>query len=155
MIKQTDFTRQEIEKSIQTLIQNGQSTYLNVNTQYCHIPNFNPAAYYYWADYGTDLECLTRSFYNLPHLPMGIGALEGKIQIFPNPNAGSFSIQNEKGDKINRLTLTGIDGKTIYEQKIDLLILDRIILPDYIKGIYFLTLWLDNKPIDGFKIAVY
>jgi hypothetical protein len=139
----------------QTIIQNGQSAFLNVITQYCHIPNFNPAAYYYWADYGTNPECLTRSFYNLPNFPTGIESLESKVQIFPNPNTGSFSIQNENGVKINRLTLTGMDGKVIYEQKLDLIALNRIILPQYVKGIYILTLWDDNKPMEGSKIAFY
>jgi hypothetical protein len=139
----------------QTLIQNGQSTLLNLTTQYCHISNFNPSAYYYWVDHGSTQGCLTRSFYNLPSLPMDIESPATRITIFPNPSDGIFSILNQNNSDIKKITLVGIDGKIVYESKLDLLDFNTIILPKHIKGIFFLTFWDEINPIEHHKIAVY
>lgn len=74
--------------------------YLEVHTQYCTIPTFDPSSNNYWVEVGDGNGCLTKSYYNLPLFLTGIleTDLVPSISLFPNPvnNELNVLIENSK-----------------------------------------------------------
>ena len=86
---------------------------------------------------------------------------EGSFRIAPNPNNGQFQISAVLKEKMDGLPLIlsvyGLDGKAIFEEKIDNLSLDfnqNIQLPNVAKGVYLVRLRSGDKAFSE-KIQVF
>jgi N-acetylneuraminic acid mutarotase len=90
--------------------------YLEVHTQYCLLPTFDPSSNNYWVEVGDGNGCLTKSYYNLPLFLTGISesSLVPSISLFPNPvnNELSILIENSKQERYS-YTIENVLGELL------------------------------------------
>ena len=84
---------------------------------------------------------------------------ESSIEVFPNPNNGSFTVNISSNHKQSEafLYLTDMSGKIIHYQKVDVGVGTKQIIFDNLEiqnGTYFLTLQTSNKDLKPVKIVV-
>ena len=96
--------------------------YLEVHTQYCLLPTFDPSSNNYWVEVGDGNGCLTKSYYNLPLFLTGISesALVPSISLFPNPvnNELSILIENSKQERYS-YTIENVLGELLLSGSLD------------------------------------
>jgi hypothetical protein len=96
--------------------------YLEVHTQYCLLPTFDPSSNNYWVEVGDGNGCLTKSYYNLPLFLTGISesALVPSISLYPNPvnNELSILIENSKQERYS-YTIENVLGELLLSGSLD------------------------------------
>jgi hypothetical protein len=96
--------------------------YLEVHTQYCLLPTFDPSSNNYWVEVGDGNGCLTKSYYNLPLFLTGISesSLVPSISLFPNPvnNELSILIENSKQERYS-YTIENVLGELLLSGSLD------------------------------------
>jgi hypothetical protein len=78
--------------------------------------------------------------------------IEPNFKIYPNPNSGDFTLENE-ANKANNIIIYAIDGKAVYVQKISEG-QNFISTNNLNNGIYFLQIKKDNRTIQTEKISI-
>ena len=75
---------------------------------------------------------------------------ESPVSIYPNPNSGSFCIEND--EDINKITVYNILGKCIYTN--ENIIGDKTMLSGFDKGIYIVQITSKDNIVSSHKIIV-
>lgn len=90
----------------------------------------------------------------LPTTSLGVSQneLPTTTSIYPNPNNGKFSI-NSNNEKVTQVQLFSLDGKLINTQKPNSLN-PEIALPEISKGLYLITISLENGQESKSKIII-
>ncbi|MCB2197678.1 MAG: M6 family metalloprotease domain-containing protein [Bacteroidetes bacterium] len=79
--------------------------------------------------------------------PTGIADLKNEgINIFPNPTKGLLYIDFTKSFKSGEIKVFDYSGRIIYNQKIHQSMREKVDLTNQPKGLYIITIILDNKP---------
>ena len=91
----------------------------------------------YWVDtyynYSDEISCVTRSFFNLPPVPLNINNIDISDNfIYPNPTSGKLSINRD----FTTLKVFDLYGKPL---KISILFGNEIDLSSFKKGVYFIV----------------
>ena len=115
---------------------------------------------YYWVKVGSDLNCLTKSYFNTPPVINSIDNIASDIKflIYPNPNNGIFNIEYtslENGDiSVLIISTLGNEMKKYKFHKNTDTLKEIINTGDLNKGIYFLDFNINNSHSVR-KICIY
>jgi hypothetical protein len=88
-------------------------------------------------------------------LPVGIGELENAlIQVYPNPNQGSFKLNNISGQELN-ISINSLLGQQVYESRITSGV-HTISIDSLPSGLYLIRV-VDNtgKVMNTQKVMIY
>tara|TARA_B110000238_G_C16035448_1_gene399428 strand:- start:709 stop:1023 length:315 start_codon:yes stop_codon:yes gene_type:complete len=84
-------------------------------------------------NYSDEISCVTRSFFNLPPVPLNINNIDISDNfIYPNPTSGKLSINRD----FTTLKVFDLYGKPL---KISILFGNEIDLSSFKKGVYFIV----------------
>lgn len=102
--------------------------------------------------FGTDT--LTKETY-IDVLPVGIGEKNDPVmQVYPNPNRGSFNLNNISGEPL-RMTVSSLVGKTLYESSVSPG-MHHFNLSDLGKGMFLINMRNDKGNVTGTqKIMIF
>ncbi|MBS1778609.1 MAG: T9SS type A sorting domain-containing protein [Bacteroidetes bacterium] len=114
------------------------------------LPILNGALYFpaYYNDIGNELWSLTN------YLAQGVTSLSGKdMNIYPNPNHGSFTINTGNADFTGRIHICDVAGREVYYNNSVSGMEINVQLPSAAAGLYFLKI-CSNTGISTYKIVV-
>ena len=110
----------------------------------------------FWVQVGTEAGCYDYDTISV-QIQVGIEefALANKISIYPNPNAGNFTLElSDINDEVN-IEIFSLNGQKVYSTELETfgITKENINLTEMPKGIYFLKI-INNNAVDTRKIII-